>query len=308
MKVVDNILDARCNTPMVRLRRIVPNDCAEILAKVEFFGPSGSVKDRIAAFMIEEAEKRGDLKPGYRIIEATTGNTGIAFALAGLVKGYRVTVVMPEGMSEERKKVVRAYGAEIVFTSGSETAVDRCVEKVEELRSSDGKVWVPGQFTSLDNVRAHQRTTGPEIIKQAGRDIEAFVAGVGSGGTLMGVARCFKEEGIKAKIVAVEPEECAVMSGGRNGPHRIEGIGDGFVPEIVDINLITDIEVVSDGDAINMARRLAREEGILGGISSGANVAAAINLGKRLGKGRKVVTLIPDTGMRYFSTDLFKEE
>jgi len=308
MKVADSILDTRCNTPMVRLRRIVPEDCAEILAKIEFFGPSGSVKDRIAAFMIEEAEKRGDLKPGYRIVEATTGNTGIAFALAGLVKGYRVTIVMPKGMSEERKKVLRAYGADIVFTPGSETEVDKCVEKVGEIRASDSKVWVPGQFTSFDNVRAHQRTTGPEILKQAGRSIDAFVAGVGSGGTIMGVARCFQEERINARIVAVEPAECAVMSGGCSGPHRIEGIGDGFVPGIVDMNLVTDIEVVGDGDAIAMARRLAREEGILGGISSGANVAAAINVGRRLGKGKKVVTLIPDTGMRYFSTDLFKEK
>lgn len=308
MKVADNILDTRYNTPMVRLSRVVPKDFAEILSKVEFFGPSGSVKDRIAAFMIEEAEKRGDIRPGYRIVEATTGNTGIAFALAGLVKGYRVTIVMPEGMSEERKKVMKAYGADIVFTSGSETEVDKCMEKVKEIRDSDSKVWVPGQFTSLDNVRAHQRTTGPEILRQAGRNIDAFVAGVGSGGTLMGVARCFKEEGIRAKIVAVEPAECAVMSGGRNGPHRIEGIGDGFVPEIVDTSLITDVEVVSDCDAITMARRLAREEAILGGISSGANVAAAINVARRLGKGKRVVTLIPDTGMRYFSTDLFKEK
>jgi len=308
MKIIESILDARYHTPMVRLRRIVPKDCAEVLAKIEFFGPSGSVKDRIAAFMIEEAEKRGDIKPGHRIVEATTGNTGIAFALAGLMKGYRVTIVMPEGMSEERKKVLRAYGAEIVFTPGSETEVDICVEKVEEIRSADSKVWVPGQFTSLDNVRAHRNTTGPEIIEQAGRDVDAFVAGVGSGGTLMGVASCFKEEGISARIVAVEPEECAVMSGGRGGPHRIEGIGDGFIPDIVDMNLITDIEVVSDEDAITMARRLAREEGILGGISSGANIAAAINFGRRLGKGKKVVTLIPDTGMRYFSTDLFEEK
>lgn len=308
MKVLESILDTRYNTPMVRLRRIAPKNCAEILAKIEFIGPSGSVKDRIAAFMIEEAEKRGDIKPGYRIVEATTGNTGIAFALAGLVKGYRVTIVMPRGMSDERKKVLKAYGAEIVFTPGSETEVDKCVEKVDEIRLSDPNVWVPGQFTSFDNVRAHLKTTGPEIIKQAGRDIDAFVAGVGSGGTLMGVATCFKKRGINARIVAVEPEECAVMSDGRCGPHRIEGIGDGFIPDIVDTDLITDVEVVSDEDAIKIARRLAREEGILGGISAGANVAAAIKVGMRLGKGRKVVTVIPDTGMRYFSTDLFKEK
>jgi len=307
-RIADSILDARCDTPMVRLHKVVPKDSAEILAKIEFFGPSGSVKDRIAAFMIERAEERGDLRPGYRIVEATTGNTGIAFALAGLVKGYPVTIVMPQGMSEERKKILRAYGAEVLFTSGSETDVDKCLEMVNRIRASDDKVWVPGQFTSTDNVLAHEMTTGPEIVRQAGKNIDAFVAGVGSGGTLMGVARHFMKEGIGARIVAVEPEECAILSGGRNDRHRIEGIGDGFIPEIVDSDLIDDIETVRDSDAIAMARRLAGEEGVLCGISSGANVVAALRSGRRLGKGGRVVTLIPDTGMRYFSTDLFKEE
>ena len=307
MRIADSILDARCNTPMVRLHKVVPKDCAEILAKVEFFGPSGSVKDRIAAFMIERAEERGDLRPGYRIVEATTGNTGIAFALAGLVKGYRVTIVMPRGMSEERKKILRAYGAEVLFTAGSEADVDKCLEMVDRIRASDDKVWVPGQFTSADNVLAHEMTTGPEILRQAGKNIDAFVAGVGSGGTLMGVARHFMKERIGARIVAVEPEECAVLSGGRNGRHRIEGIGDGFIPEIIDSDLISDIETVRDSDAIAMARRLAGEEGILCGISSGANVVAALHFGRKLGKGGRIVTLIPDTGMRYFSTDLFRE-
>lgn len=307
MKIADSILDLRFNTPMVRLTRIVPRGCAEVLAKLEFLSPSGSVKDRIALYMIEQAERRGELKPGYRIVEATTGNTGIAFALAGMLKGYRVTIVMPEGMSDERKKILRAYGADLVFTAGTETAVDECVRKVEDIRRSQNDVWIPGQFKSQDNVRAHQTTTGPEIVKQVGRDVDAFVAGVGSGGTLIGVAKHFKESGIDAEIVAVEPAECAVMSGGRNGPHRIEGIGDGFIPEIVDMTLINGVEVVSDAEAIEMARRLAREEGILAGISSGANVAAAIAVAERLGKGKRVVTVIPDTGMRYFSTDLFEE-
>ncbi len=307
MKALDSILDLRYNTPVVKLNRIVPKESADVFAKIEFLSPSGSVKDRIATYMIVEAEKRGELKPGHRIVEATTGNTGIAFALAGAVKGYRVTIVMPEGMSDERKKILKAYGAEIVYTPGCETDVDKCVERVRKIRATDSKVWVPGQFTSADNVRAHERTTGPEIIRQVGRDIDAFVAGVGSGGTLMGVARCFRKRRIGAEIVAVEPEECSVIESGPIGPHRIEGIGDGFIPDIVDTGMITKVELVSDIDAILTARRLAREEGILGGISSGANVLAATRVAKRLGKGRKVVTLVPDTAMRYFSTDLFKE-
>lgn len=291
---------------MVKLNKVAPEGSAGIFAKLEYFSPSGSVKDRIAAFMIEQAEKRGELKPGYRIVEATTGNTGIAFALAGAVKGYSVTIVMPKGMSDERKKILRALGAEIIYAPGSEIDVDKCVEIVERIRESDPKVWVPGQFTSMDNVIAHEMTTGPECIKQVGQDIDAFVAGIGSGGTLMGVARYFKKIGINAEIVAVEPEECSVIRKGKKGPHRIEGIGDGFIPKIVDTELITRVELVSDEEAILMARRLAREEGIICGISAGANVVAAIRVAKDLGKGKKVITVIPDTGMRYFSTDLFK--
>ncbi|MDH7509091.1 MAG: cysteine synthase A [Methanomassiliicoccales archaeon] len=307
MKVVSSILELRGNTPMIKLNRVVPPSFANIYAKLEYFSPTGSVKDRIAAYMIEEAEKRGELKPGYRIVEATTGNTGIAFALAGAMKGYRVTIVMPEGMSDERKKILRALGAEIIYTPGSETDVDKCIKKVREIQESDSRVWVPSQFTSMDNVLAHETTTGPECVEQIGRNIDAFVAGVGSGGTLMGVARYFKKVGINANIVAVEPEECSVIKKGNKGPHRIEGIGDGFIPEIVDTKLITRVELVSDTEAIEMARRLAREEGILCGISAGANVAASIRIAEELGVGKNVVTIIPDTGMRYFSTDLFKD-
>lgn len=307
MRVVSNILELCGNTPMIKLNRIVPPDFANVYAKLEYFNPTGSVKDRIAAYMIEEAEKRGELRPGYRIVEATTGNTGIAFALAGAMKGYRVTIVMPEGMSEERKKILRALGAEIIYTPGSETDVDKCIKKVKEIQKSDSRVWVPSQFTSMDNVLAHEKTTGPECVEQVGRDISAFVAGIGSGGTLMGVARYFRKEGINAEIVAVEPEECSVIKKGKKGPHRIEGIGDGFIPEIVDTNLISRVELVSDTEAIEMARRLAKEEGILCGISAGANVTAAIRIAKGLGRGRNVVTIIPDTGMRYFSTDLYEE-
>jgi len=306
MKVANHILELSGNTPKVRLRRIVPESGADILAKLEFFNPSASVKDRIALYMIEEAEKRGELKPGYRIVEASTGNTGIAFSLAAAIKGYPITIVMPDRMSEERKMVMTAYGAELVFTPGTEVNVDRAMVKAKEILTSDDRTWMPGQFENIDNVKAHQLTTGPEVVEQAGRGLRAFVAGVGSGGTLMGTARHLKEEGIEARIVAVEPEGCSAILHDQKGDHRIEGIGDGFIPKVMDIELISSVEIVSDEEAIAMARRMAMEEGILCGISSGANLIAALRVAEEMGPGDKVVTMVPDTGMRYFSTDLFK--
>jgi cysteine synthase A len=308
MKVANHILELSCSTPMVKMRRIVPKSGADVLAKLEFFNPSASVKDRIALYMIEEAEKRGDLKPGYRIVEASTGNTGIAFALAAAIKGYPITIVMPERMSEERKMVMRAYGAEMVFTPGAEVGVDLAMAKAKEILESTEKAWMPGQFNNIDNVKAHQLTTGPEILEQAGRDVRAFVAGVGSGGTLTGVARHFHEEKIDATIVAVEPEGCSAILENQSGDHRIEGIGDGFIPEVLDTDLVDRVEIVSDEDAIIMARRMAREEGILCGISSGANIIAALRVAEDMGPGDRVVTMVPDTGMRYFSTDLFEKD
>jgi cysteine synthase A len=254
--------------------------------------------------MIEEAERSGRLTSDTVIVEATTGNTGIAFAMAAAVKGYRMVVVMPEGMSEERKKAIRAYGAELVFTPGSESDVDLSLKKVDELRGKFEKVWVPGQFTSRDNVRAHEETTGKEILDQTDGMLDAFVAGVGTGGTLTGAAKTIRRRIPGVKIVAVEPAECPVLSGGRKGSHRIEGIGDGFIPEILDMSLVDEVIAVSDVDAIKMARRLASEEGIFAGISSGANVEAALELAGRLPKGARIVTLAPDNGMRYLSTDL----
>ncbi len=308
MKVANHILELSSNTPMVRLRQIVPESGADILIKLEFFNPSGSVKDRIALFMIEEAERRGDLKPGYRIVEASTGNTGIAFSLAAAIKGYPITIVMPEGMSEERKMVMKAYGADMILTPGDEVGVDLAMAKCREILGSKERTWMPGQFENMDNVKAHQLTTGPEILDQVGRDLKAFVAGVGSGGTLVGVAKHFKEEEIDAQIIAVEPEGCSAILHQEKGSHRIEGIGDGFIPEVMDTDLISGVEVVSDKEAIIMARRLAREEGMLCGISSGANLVAALRVAERLSPGDNVVTMAPDTGMRYFSTDLFKQD
>jgi len=304
MKVANSVLDVIGSTPMVRLNRITAGLDQEILVKLEFLNPSGSLKDRIARYIVEEAERSGQLTKGSVIAEATTGNTGIAFAMVAAVKGYRMIVVMPEGMSEERKKTIRAYGAELIFTPGSESDVDLCLRKLDELKRTVPKVWIPAQFSNLDNVRAHEETTGKEILDQTGGRLDAFVAGVGTGGTLTGVARAIRKKTPRAKVVAVEPAECPILSGGKKGSHRIEGIGDGFIPEILNMGLVDDVIRVSDVDAIKMARRLALEEGIFAGISSGANVKAALDLARILPRDSRIVTMAPDTGMRYLSTDL----
>lgn len=304
MKVASSVLDVIGSTPMVRLNRITTDLNREVLVKMEYLNPSGSLKDRIALYMVDAAERSGKLTKGSVIVEATTGNTGIAFAMVAAVKGYKMIVVMPEGMSEERKKTIRAYGANLVFTPGSESDVDLCLKKVDELRKTIPNVWVPGQFTNVDNIRAHEETTAREILDQTGGKLEALVAGVGTGGTLTGVARALKKKAPSVKVVAVEPAECPVLSGGKKGGHRIEGIGDGFIPEILDLNLVDDVICVSDGEAIEMSKRLAREEGIFVGISSGANVKAALEVARSLPERSRVVTFVPDNGLRYLSTDL----
>jgi len=275
-----------------------------VLAKLEYFSPSGSVKDRIAHRMIEAAERRGELRPGGTIVEATTGNTGIAFACAAAVKGYRMVVVMPEGMSEERKQIIRAYGAELQFVPGSETGVDLAVQRAHGLAAADPNVWIAGQFENEDNTAAHEATTAPEIWEQTGGRVDCFVDGIGSGGTITGVARGLRARKPDLRIVGVEPAECAILTGGAFGPHRIEGIGDGFVPEILDFDALDEVVVVPDAEAIATAKRLAREEGIFCGISSGANVWACLDLAGRLPTGSSIVTMINDSGQRYFSTDL----
>lgn len=308
MRRSGNVLGSIGNNPVVPLVRIAPQESAEVHVLLEYLNPSGSIKDRIAAYMVQKAEERGDLRPGDRIVEATSGNTGIAFALVGAVKGYPVTIVMPENMSEERKMLIRALGADIVCTPGCGSDVGRSLDKVREIKESNPRTWVPDQFGSQDNIGAHEATTGPELVAGVGRDIGAFVAGVGTGGTLMGVGRYLRHEGIDALIVAVEPSESATMAGGPPGPHRIEGIGDGFIPPLVRREEIDRVEAVSSDEAMDMTSRLMREEGIMGGPSTGANVVAALRVAKALGPGKKVVTLAPDSCTRYFSTSLFRRK
>jgi cysteine synthase A len=300
----ENILETVGLTPLVRLRRVASGSPAAVYGKLEYFGPSGSVKDRILPFIIEEAERRGELRPGMALIEGTTGNTGIATAMVGAAKGYHVIIVMPEGMSVERQETIRAYGAELVLTPGSESDVDLVLEKVGQLKRSRGDLWEVGQFTNQDNARAHRMTTGPEIWEQTGGRVDAFVASQGTGGTLTGVSACLKERKPDVLCFAVEPAECAILAGRGWGPHRIEGIGDGFIPDVLDLHWVDGVVTVSSEEAIAMARRLAREEGIFCGISSGCNVAACLKLARRYPELRTVVTMINDNGLRYLTTEL----
>jgi cysteine synthase A len=293
---------------MVRLRRIAEGVGASILAKLEYFSPSGSVKDRILPRIVEEAERRGDLRPGMTIIEGTTGNTGISTAMVGAAKGYPVVIVMPSGMSQERQTVIRAYGAELILTPGGESDVDLVVEKVREIKARrPDAYWEVDQFNTPDNPEAHYRTTGPEVWDQAGPEIDVFVAAQGTGGTVTGVARYLKERKPDVRIYAVEPAECDILSGGRWGAHRIEGIGDGFVPAVLNLSLLSGVVTVHSDEALAMAKRLAREEGIFCGISSGCNVEAAMKVARRHPEAGTIVTLINDNGLRYLSTALCGE-
>lgn len=292
-------------TPLVRLRRVASDVGPAILMKLEWYGPTGSVKDRIYLHMFESAEQRGELRPGMTVLECSTGNAGAACAFVAAVKGYPCTIVMPEGMSEERKKLMRAYGAELIFTPGGESDVDLSLEQLEEIRARQpGRYWVPGQFTNPDNVQAHYRTTGPEIWEQCEGRLGAFVAAQGSGGTLTGAGRYLRERDPRVGLYAVEPAECAILARRQWGPHGIEGIGDGFVPENLDVSLLTGVITASTEESLALARRLAREEGIFCGISSGCNVAAALKLARKHPDLPSIVVLACDTGQRYFSTAL----
>ncbi|MEA3332005.1 MAG: cysteine synthase A [Pseudomonadota bacterium] len=295
-----DILSVIGNTPVLRLAKI---SSIPIFAKAEYLNPGGSVKDRVAKYMITQAEKRGFLKPGSTIIEATSGNTGIAVAFVGVHRGYRVIIVMPEDMSEERKKIIKALGAELVLTPAKESLTGS-VSKVKELAAGIENSHILGQFENPDNPEIHYRTTGSELWKQLEGNVDVFVAGVGSGGTLGGVGRFLKEQNPQVTVVAVEPENSAALLGQEPGLHQIQGIGDGFVPPVLDVSLIDEVITVSDEDAIATARKLARLEGTMIGTSSGANVWAAMKLAERFGPDKRVATILPDRIERYFSTSL----
>ncbi|HEY1351623.1 MAG TPA: cysteine synthase A [Ktedonobacteraceae bacterium] len=304
-RMAESILDTAGLTPLVRLQRVVGDVRAVVAAKIEYFNPSGSVKDRILHVLVAEAERRGDLKPGMTIIEGTTGNTGIATSCVGAARGYPVVIVMPDGMSEERKKTIRAYGARLVLTPGAESDVDLVIARVRELKAAaPGMYWEVGQFVNTDNIEAHYRTTGPEIWEQTQGQIGALVLAPGTGGTVTGAARYLKEQKPTIKVFVVEPAECDIIAGGSWGPHRIEGIGDGFIPDVLHLEYIDGVVTISSDEAIEMARRLACEEGIFCGISSGCNVAAAVKVAQRYPEVGLIVTILSDNGLRYFSTEL----
>jgi cysteine synthase A len=300
----ETVLDLIGDTPMVRLRRMPAPGSAQIWAKLERFNPGGSVKDRIAKSMIEAAEDAGLLGPGGVIVEPTSGNTGIGLAMVAAVKGYRLILVMPEGLSAERAALLRAFGAEVVFTPRP-MGMKGAIAQAEEFAREHG-YFVPLQFSNPANPEIHRSATAAEILKQLGR-LDAFVAGVGTGGTVTGVGEILKDALPGIEIVAVEPAGSPVLSGGSPGKHKIQGIGAGFVPEVLNTDVIDQIVQVTDENAAQTARRLAREEGILAGISSGAAAWAAMQVANRLGEGKTVVALLPDTGERYLSTGLFDE-
>jgi cysteine synthase len=305
-KLANNIVECICNTPMVRFNRIAEKDSANIYAKLEQFNPGGSVKDRICLSMINEAERNGLLKPGSTIIEPTSGNTGIGLAMVGAVKGYRVILTMPETMSLERIYILKTFGAEVILTSGIE-GMSGAIKKAEELLKNTPNSFMPQQFKNSANPKIHRETTAKEILDALGNSIDAFVSGVGTGGTITGVGEELKKANPRVKIIAVEPETSAVLSGGKAGPHKIQGIGAGFIPEVLNLKVIDEIVKVSDNDAYRTSQRLAREEGVFVGISSGAAAYAAIKIARTLGKGKTVVTVLPDTGERYFSMQQYFE-
>ena len=306
-KVYDSILDLVGKTPLVELKRIEEKEGlqAKLIAKVESFNPAGSVKDRIAKAMIEDAEAKGLLKEGSVIIEPTSGNTGIGLAAAATVKGYRMILTMPETMSVERRNIVKAYGAEVVLTDGTK-GMKGAIEKADELAKEIPNSFIPGQFVNPANPKVHRETTGPEIWKDTDGKVDIFVAGVGTGGTITGTGEYLKEKKPEVKIVAVEPASSPVLSDGVSGPHKIQGIGAGFVPDTLNTSIYDEIIKVENEDAFETGRYLAAEEAILAGISSGAALYAAIQLAKREeNKGKTIVVLLPDNGDRYYSTALF---
>jgi len=301
-KIVNDVTELIGDTPMVRLNKVPGPNSARILAKLEAFNPGGSVKDRICLSMVEDAEKRGLLKPGSIIVEPTSGNTGIGLAMVGAVKGYKVILTMPETMSLERRYILASYGAEIVLTPGVE-GMKGAVKKAEEIAAKTKGAYIAQQFNNPANPQVHRKTTAMEILEATGGKLDAFVAGVGTGGTITGVGEVLKKENSKIKIVAVEPKASPVLSGGQPGPHKIQGIGAGFVPDVLNRKIIDEVIPVSDDDAYRTTKRLAKEEGIFAGLSSGAAAFAALDVAEKLGKSKLVVVIFPDTGERYFSME-----
>jgi len=307
--VYSNVLEAVGNTPLIKLSRIVDSDSADILVKYEGVNIGGSIKTRTALNMITQAEKDGIINKDTIIVEPTSGNQGIGLSLIGAVKGYKVRIIMPDSVSEERRKLIKAYGAELVLVHDDGdigACIEECLQTALSMQENEQNVWVPQQFENPANPQVHRNTTALEIIEQANCKIDGFCSGVGTGGTLTGIGEVLKEHNPDITIWAVEPENAAILSGGSIGTHLQMGIGDGIIPENLNLEIYSTTAIVTDEEAINTSKRLIREEGILCGISSGTNVAAALRMAKQLGKGKTVVTVLPDTGERYFSTELFE--
>jgi cysteine synthase len=307
MSIAEDVTQLVGNTPLVRLRKVTEGAVADVVAKLEYFNPGGSVKDRIGVAMLDAAEEAGLLKPDTIILEPTSGNTGIALAMVAAARGYKLVLTMPDTMSIERRVLLRAYGAELVLTPGKE-GMPGAIAKAEELAKSDQRYFVPQQFENPANPAIHRATTAEEVWKQTDGKIDFFISGVGTGGTITGVAQALKDRKPDAKFIAVEPAASPVLSGGQKGPHPIQGIGAGFVPPVLDEDLVDEIITVGNDDALNLARRLALEEGLLVGISSGAAVVAALQVAHRPeNKGKLVVVVLPSSGERYLSTVLFSD-
>lgn len=308
-RVANSIAELIGNTPLVKLNRVVDEESANLYLKLEFFNPGGSVKDRIALAMIEDAEKKGLINKDTVIIEPTSGNTGIGLAMVAVAKGYKAIFVMPETMSIERRNLLKAYGAELVLTPGSE-GMGGAIRKAEELARENANYFIPQQFKNKANPEVHRQTTAQELLDQAEQigGIDAIISGVGTGGTITGVGEILKQRYPNIKIVAVEPASSPVLSGGKPGPHKIQGIGAGFVPEILNTSIYDQVIQVSNEDAFETARKVARNEGVLVGISTGAAVFAALQVAKELGPGKNVVAINPSNGERYLSTPLFNFE
>ena len=303
-RVANSINELVGQTPIVKLNRLVGENSADVYLKLEFMNPGSSVKDRIALAMIETAEKEGKLTEGDTLIEPTSGNTGIGLAMVAAAKGLKAVLVMPDTMSIERRNLLRAYGAELVLTPGAD-GMNGAIRKAEELANEHG-YFMPQQFKNEANPEVHRLTTGKEIVEQMSEGLDAFISGIGTGGTITGAGDVLKENFPGIKIIAVEPTDSAILSGGKPGPHKIQGIGAGFVPDVLDTTIYDEVITIKNEEAFEYARRAAREEGILGGISSGAAICAAIKVAEKLGNGKKVLAILPSNGERYLSTPLYQ--